>query len=807
MTVHRKAALAAAIAMGCMTHPLAYAQAALEEIVVTAQKREQSLQDVPISVTAVSGERIDNAGIIDLQELTRYTPNVNINSGQAQPNLFIRGVGSGTNAGFEQSVGMYIDGVYSGRGQLANVPFMMDLQRVEVLKGPQGILFGKNTIGGAINITTQKPTEEFEGYVEGLVAPDDGEQVYTGVVSGKLVDTLSGRLAVRYNAMDGWYEDENLGEKGPNKDDWYLRGSLLFDATEKLSILAKYEYGDFKTKTLPQVVYQANDVVNFQGQQVFPVISDRDKGASDVQTKNYTSTDVYALTINWDLDFAQFTSISAYSAYDTDKVDNSDFSPVAALNRNTKEKFDQWSQELRLVSPGGETVDWIAGAYFEDDSLSVSRLNTALDFALIGPLSVAGALVGTEPGIPSVFDQDEKSWATFAQATWNLAERFRVTGGLRYTDEEKQLHKQTFADGLMIRAGVRLPAANTLVFSNPANQQWIEDARSHDFRGLDRQEDKVTWSGNMQWDATDWAMLYFSVGTGYKAGGYDESYTGAGYSIRLVNPFTGAPVLDSNGQWRTVPGADPSVLDYKPETALAYEIGAKTELFDGAAQLNVAIFRSEYDDLQVSSLVGDVFKVTNAGKAVSQGVETDFRMALSENLRTALSVAYLDASYDDFEGATCTVPQVMDPIGHPGCLKSDGSNIAPPPPIQNGGQDLSGETMIFAPDWSANWNAEYSYPLSDSLELRTGVDVNYSASYYSALDLDPNTKHDGYTVWNARIALAQVDDEWSVAVIGKNLTDEKYNVWNNDVTLQNSNAYFGIPQRPRSFALQARYRF
>jgi outer membrane receptor protein involved in Fe transport len=139
-----------------------FAQLALEEVVVTAQKREQGLQDVPISITAVSGERIADIGITGLQELTLYTPNVKINSGQATPNLFVRGIGSGTNAGFEQSVGMFIDGVYSGRGALANVPMTMDLQRVEILKGPQGILFGKSTIGGAINITTARPSDEFE---------------------------------------------------------------------------------------------------------------------------------------------------------------------------------------------------------------------------------------------------------------------------------------------------------------------------------------------------------------------------------------------------------------------------------------------------------------------------------------------------------------------------------------------------------------------------------------------------------------------------------------------------------------------
>ena len=156
---------------------MALSQGMLEEVIVTAQKRTESLQDVPISVSAMSGEKINEQGITDLAELTLYIPNVNINQGQAQPNIFIRGVGSGTNVGFEQSVGLYIDGVYSGRGALAAVPLTMDLERVEVLKGPQGILFGKNTIGGAVNITSAKPSFEFEAMADALYSPDQGEQI------------------------------------------------------------------------------------------------------------------------------------------------------------------------------------------------------------------------------------------------------------------------------------------------------------------------------------------------------------------------------------------------------------------------------------------------------------------------------------------------------------------------------------------------------------------------------------------------------------------------------------------------------
>jgi iron complex outermembrane recepter protein len=701
---------------------------------------------------------------------------------------------------------MYIDGIYSGRGQLANVPITMDLQRVEVLKGPQGILFGKNTIGGAINITTAQPTDEFEGYAEAIYAPEDGEQIYTGVVSGPLGDTLSGRVALRYEGMDGWWENKTLDEKGPDKDNWYARGSLRWDAGDNLEVLAKYEYGDFNVSSLPASVYQSNQPVNFLGEQVFPVVThEGDEGASDITTENNTRTDVFGLTVNWDAGFATLTSISAYSAYENDRIDNADIAPVAALNRTLDEEFEQLSQELRLVSPGGDTIDWIAGAYYEQGELDIARVNTALDFARIGPLGVRGALVNTQPPVPGTFDQDTESWAVFAQGTWNLSDAWHASAGIRYGDETKQLDKVARNPGLKIRAGTALPAANTTVFSNPANRQSIEDLRSHSFTGLERSEDKVTYSGSLQWDATDDVMLYVSASTGYKAGGYDEAYSNAGYTVRLVDPFTGAPILDANGQPQTVPGADPSVLEYEPEEVVAYEIGAKMSLLDGAAELNIAAFRMEYEELQVSSLVGDVFRVTNAGEATSQGVEADARWLIIENLTMGGAVAYLDATYEDFTGATCTVPQSAAPAANPGCLDASGKQITVP--LSNGGQDLSGETLLFAPEWSANWNIEYVIPLGGDMELRNGVDMNYSDEFYSALDLDPNTKHDSYVMWNARIALASSEDTWSIALLGKNLTDERTTVWNNDVALSNSNSYFGIPERPRSIAIQGRYRF
>jgi len=770
----------------------------LEEIIVTAQKRSEGLQDVPISITAVSGEKIDDVGITSLHELTQYMPNVTVNVGAGTPNLFIRGVGSGTNQGFEQSVGMYIDGVYAGRGPLAAVPTTMDLERVEVLKGPQAILFGKNTVAGAINTTAAKPSDEFEGLVEVLYSPDHGEQQSNLVLSGPLSDSLSGRLAVRHDTMDGWWKNVTNGKTGPGPDNMYARGSLRWEASDSVEVNVKYEKGDFEGGESPTTVYQS-DIVgqpNFAGGVPIPLTSDRDQGFGDADNRSGTETDVLAVTVDWQLDFATLTSISAYSAYDRMSTGDTDTVATPSLHRTRTEYYKQYSQELRLVSPGGETIDWIAGAYYQQSELDIARRIDAIDFMQSGPLSSPALYISDSAVRPTgTFDQASDSWSVFAQGTWNASDSLRLTLGLRYNEESKDLDKVSLSEGLQVRSAA---LGGFPVYSDPANYYSIADLRQHSFTDLSREESKLTYSSNVQWDVSEDTMLYASVNTGFKGGGFDEAYSGAGYEIRRVHPVTNAPVAPS------VPGNDPSLLEYENEEVLSYEIGAKMSLLNGTAELNAAVFRMEYDNLQTSSLVGDVFRVGNAGEAISQGVELDGRIMLSESLTVGGAVAYLDAFYEDFTGATCTIPQSTDPVNNPGCLREDGSNITLG---ETGGQNFNGETLVFAPDWSANLYAKHIMPLGSSMELVSAVDINYSDEFYSALDLDPNTKHDAVTRINVRIALTSTDDTWEVALLGKNLTDATTYFWKNDVAVTNSNSYFGLPERPRSIALQARYNF
>jgi len=551
---------------------------------------------------------------------------------------------------------------------------------------------------------------------------------------------------------------------------------------------------------IPVVIYQSEQPLNFQGDSPFPVVDDHDRGATNINNSDKTSLDIAALTFNWDISLGTLTAVSGYASYETDIINNTDQSVTSSLNRMTDESYEQWSQELRLVSPAGDPLEWIVGGYAQRSELSISRINTSLDFALSGPLAVV-PLVSTKEPTASQFDQDSSSWALFAQGTYTLTDNLRLGLGLRYNEESKDLDKAVPRAGAGVRASDTGPAANVIVMANPATGILIDDLRSHSFQGVSRKEDKVTWAANLQWDTSEDAMLYASVSTGFKGGGFDEAYTGAGPTVRTGGIFNGEP---DGGVVET--GIDSSEIEYGEETVLSYEVGSKMVLAEGAANLNIALFRMEYEDLQVSSLVGDGFRVGNAGESVSQGVEIDGRWLLEEGFTLSGAVAYLDATYEAFTGATCTIPQLTDPVANPGCLNSDGSNITAGGG-GGGGQDLRGETLLFAPEWSSNLSAEWIVLLADQFELRSNIDINYSGEFYSALDLDPNTKHDASTKVNLRVALADVGDTWSVAVVGKNLTDEKTMLWRNDVVLTDSGSYFGVPERGRSVAVQARYRF
>ena len=413
----------------------------LEEVVVTAQKREQSLQDVPISVSVTSGEKINNLSIDSLEELSGILPNVTIAENATQDSVTVRAIGSGANQGFEQSVGTFIDGVYFGRGRSSRSPFL-DIERVEILKGPQGILFGKNTIAGALNISTRRPTEEFEGYIQGEYFEGDESFGVTGVVSGPFSEATAGRLVARFQQSDGYMT--NIAPGGPNheRDSFIVRGSLEYAPSDRWNIFLKAETASFDMDGRHFQIIEGGPITPLY-QSVDPNYEQRLDYTQSINYSvfqndfDYTDSQNLTAILSYDFENATLVSTTAYVGYEYNNNIPANFAAnIETAVKLYDEEHSQFSQELRLESATGGAFEYMIGVFFqteEIDHLQFFDFDTAQGQADGFPLP---PFVGR-----TTFDlvQDTDSIAVFAQGTWNISDRLRATLGLRYTDDDKDL--------------------------------------------------------------------------------------------------------------------------------------------------------------------------------------------------------------------------------------------------------------------------------------------------------------------------------------------------------------------------------
>lgn len=761
----------------------ALAQPMLEEVVVTAQKRAESLMDVPLSVSAVSGDKMMESGIRNLGDLTAYVPNFQKAESSIGNFLSIRGISSGLNEGFEQSVVQYMDDVALGRSPLARAPFM-DLNRVEVLRGPQNVLFGKNSIGGALSLVTNKPTDEFEGSIMVEYEPDYGTADTQLVLSGGITDTLRGRLAVRYMEEDGYFENNLTGNDEAGREETTIRGTLAWDMSDTVEAVLKVERSEFDFEG-------RNDEMTFSYRNNQPgspffgmsyaeagaflsAISGQDIGSDD-GTQNYkrntntnefsdTETNNITLTVNWDAEDFTLTSVTAYMDYDLEASADTDASGFDVWVNNTTEEYDQFSQEIRLVSPGGGSFDWIAGVYYQDWDLDLSIDTPVPEVGLFSALGAIGSPVGVLADLTNSrdFSGDSELYAAFAQGTWTLTDTLRLTVGARYTYEEKNGYREvnvvrTSTGELEIVQGATAKAVFGIDYANLGEATGgafpihrLEENRSEDF---------ITPTAILEWDVSDGTMLYGSVSQGSKAGGFD-----ARGDTAVAEDF-----------------------EFEDESVLAWELGSKSRLADGRLEINTAIFYSNYEDLQVSQFNGAVgFQVGNAAEATSQGIEIDGRWLIVEGLTMTFSGAYLDFQFDEYYGSC------------PSGLRQPASAVC----------DYSGKANIFSPEWTGNASLEYVTGVTDSIDFRGNLDVLYTDEQHVYASLDDNLMQDSVTRVNARLALE--GDAWSLALVGKNLTDEDIASYITDAPLSSAlgtPAYTSYMERPLTVAIQAMYRF
>ncbi|MGI9287262.1 MAG: TonB-dependent receptor [Pseudomonadales bacterium] len=757
---------------------------ALEEVVVTATKRAEGLQDVPIALSVMGGEKISEQGITSLEDMAVFLPNVHIAEGGAGDQLFIRGVGSGINYGFEQSVGTFIDGMYFGRGQASRSSFL-DVARVEVLKGPQSTLFGKNTVAGAINITTARPSDEFEGMIEATAEPEFGGWSTTLVLSGPVTDKFGARVVLKRQETDGYMDNTFTGDDERNEEHTIGRLVLDWQATDVLEFSLKYETGKSDTLGRQDLVSVATPFAVERYQEADPNFSadfGYDKSARNIggvrpeDQFHDSEWDIAGLTAVWDIGEHTLKSITGYVNYEFQNVLDSDYGPLAFLSRARDETHEQFTQEFILSSPVGQTIEYLAGLYYQDEELDHDKFTDAI-------LSNAGIGDGNLDATGNTtFQQDAQTWSAFVQLTWNVSDAFRTIFGLRYSDDEKEFSKDQFtSDPFQTNRNTTLGGIYDQVLQFSTDHTFDSTGAivcegvayvctfTPDFE-TERTEDHVTGDITVQWDTTDTIMTYFKVGNGYKAGGFDEA----------------------NGR------GDIDAQEFEDETVKALELGAKMDLWDGRARLNVAIFSSEFEDVQVSTFDGNAgFVVGNAAETEVMGFEADGSVVLTEHLTLNAGFAYLDATYKSFEDAACNELQVVAFIAAGG--------------VRSGcTQDLSGEPLQFSPELSGNLALEFATDVTDRMELRAGIDMMYSDEYEVANDLDPVLLQDSYVKVNARIQLASIEQTWSIALLGKNLTDEETTTWGNDVPLAGQGfgeTYFQHIDPPRSVEIQARYQF
>ena len=822
----KKLPLVAAIAMVTVA-PIIQAQM-LEEVIVTAQKRTESLQDVPISVSAIQGTKLEEAGIANMSALADYVPNLTISDAAVNTNIYLRGMGSGNNRAFEQSVGMYIDGVYMGRGRQYRSPFL-DIQRVEVLRGPQGTLFGKNTVAGAINVTTASPEmgEEFNGSIAASIEDNDGF-ITEGYISGSVTDTLSMRLAFKYNENSGTFDNDFLNDDELDIEDTSYRLTAVWQPTDNLDVNVKYSQSKYERTGAPSTTRQYLDPAGraelFPNKSAFAgiayLVTDtffpdfgtiagkegvtfKDNGLSQDGTvgigynQDGTDNDTNNFVTKLDYSMGDFllTSITGYSSYEAvDSVDV-DWLPIQFLSRDDTQEFEQFSQEFRITSPGGEFFDYVAGAYYEKSDLEFDgrvTIDTNMDGlvpAILGVDNLLLLLTGMQYGANQVarnhhYQLDTESYAVFGQGTFNISDSFRVTLGLRYTKEDKDM----VSDQCLGDTNADPDRLTSLAICQPGNP-FISSIFASTFNtyNYDYKDDRSTdaWipAMNVQWNVFEDTMLYLSLSKGFKSGGFTAADDGepAGFTVGQVPEFGVDP------QIFTEPSDD---FEFEDEEVNALEIGGKHTLLGGGMTLNWAYFYTEYTDLQTSIFKGVGFGVSNADATV-QGIEIDMAWQVTDSLRLGANGSWLDSEYDDFADAPCTAIQLdIDKLcGTPAGFSNN---------------DQTGSETNYAPEFSYALFADYSLMMSNGIEFFAGGELNFKDSYSPAGDNDPIDRLESFHKTNLRFGLR--GDAWEVMAYGRNVFDEEVFSQSADTPVL-AGSHFNYMDEGAVFGLRGKYSF
>ncbi len=736
----------------------------LEEIIVTAQKREQNLTDVPISVSALSGEKLRDAGIENLSDLSEYAPNFKLVEGGLVPLIYMRGVGSGSNQGFEMSVGLYNDGIHLGRPHLTLAAFL-DVERIEVLKGPQSILFGKNAIAGAMNVTSAQPGDSFDASLNASWFEPFRDRELSGFATGPLSDTLNARVALRWRDEGGYVYNRGQERNDPQLEELAGRGTVQWTPSEQAQFTLKFEHsGRDATGRTYQIVDNG----------ILTASQNHQAGLNDMRETNedeFMELVNDSLTLNSRIDLGEHTLelVSGFTTYDQIDAFDGDSSDVDTIFLIGQEDYSQFSQEIRWISPAGDRFDFIAGAFYQQAEQEFNEFGdlkvrtgtlefVALPGELIDILAQAGpanTVVVISADLDRLFTVDSRSSSLFAQGTWHFARDWRLTAGARYVHETKEGYRKLDAYRPGTQQEIDPVTAAALA------QLKIE---AHTLTGQ-RESNSLLPSINLQHDLNDEVMLYGYWSRGAKSGGYDAR--------------------NNNAQDGPTGGGEN--FEYQDEIADAAELGSKIRFASGTAELNLALYRVEYEDMQVSVFDGVAgFTVTNAGSALVQGMEADGRWLLGDHLMLSGALAYLDFEWQSYVDGPCY--------------------FGAPNASDEGTCDLSGRENQQTPKWSGSLSAAYTNQFNNGLHWGLTLDANFRSEHYISGDLDPRGLQNGFTKYNLRLSLEAADRRWGIALMGKNLSDELTTGIGAPAPLD-TGSYMATSERRRTYGLELRYRF
>ncbi len=766
----------------------------LDEVIVTAQFREAGLQDVPISVSAVDASMIEKTSIVKIEDLTTLVPNFTYTETGISTNFFIRGIGSGINQGFEQSVGVYVDGVHYPRGQQVRAPFL-DLERVEVLRGPQSILFGKNSVAGAMNITTAKPTSEFEGSLLLSREFEDGENIVEGVLSGPISDRIRARVAGRYRDLDGWITNATLNRDEPNREEFTIRGTVEVDVTETLMAIFKAEVSNFDTLGRNMEVENAQAVGGLTYGQVLAGLFGADASVLNqtqdgIRSSNGDSSNnkmsTYQMTLDWDLGDFSVQAISAYETLKYDEICDCDFTGANVFHADLQEEYKQFSQEIRLTSPLGDRYDYIIGAYFQtSDHTFQDQIVIEANSILVPALGAPGPLLANTQAARTA-QVDATILSAFAQVNWHLNEEFTLQLGGRVTNDNRDgsrvmnietaggeaLPAAQAGAAVVYAGGFGISSTNLAAIAGLGSPSAIAllDALGQPTVAGNRNVTKFSPDVKLVWDINDDILLYASWARGFKSGGFD---------FRANNKGTFTTAADA--------------FEFDDEQATNYELGGKFKL-GSSAELNATVYSTKFDNLQISIFDGTLgFNVGNAAAAQVKGIELDGRWAFSDHFRLNGGMSWMDFEFTDFKNGQCYFGQT-------------GSRVQP-----NGLCDYTGFSNQLVSDFSGTVGFDFDIPVNDDYEITGLASLFHASSYDAAATHDPAGIQPAYNKLNARIAFAPQDGPWEIALLGKNLTDEIIRTYTGDAPLAGSSfgrkTNYSFFSQGRTITVQGRVKF